>query len=104
MIHSMASCHDLSFLVPPDFKITDCIPRQFLVYCDSWNDTLQAACYLHARLPNELCHKIPWVHSGMSDAHKVEVVQGFQAGELFGIVCTDSLGMVCRSGYAKDTS
>ncbi len=37
---------------------------------------------------------IVWLHSGMSEHFKDQVVLQCQSGQMVGIVCTDTLGMV----------
>ena len=99
MKHTLKSCFDIVFLLPLDAKVDDkewieANISQFLVYCNSRNDTLRTARFLRARLPIEACNLVVWYHSGMSDTFKDAVVEAYEAGRIWGICCTDACSMV----------
>ncbi len=99
MKFTLQSCFDLAFLLPLDVKVDD--PAwiesnisQFLVYCNSCLDTIQTAKFLWSHLPWDSWDGVVWYHSGMSDASKKEVKEKFKSGQIWGICCTDTCGMV----------
>lgn len=53
MKHTISSCEDLAFLVPANLSSSDPPPPQFLVYCNSRNDAMRAARFMHARVSSE---------------------------------------------------
>jgi superfamily II DNA/RNA helicase len=40
---------------------------------------------------------IRWFHSGMTAHFKRETIKDLKQGKLWGVVCTDTAGMVCES-------
>lgn len=94
MKHSKESCQDLAFLVPEGLLETDPHPKRFLVYCNTRNDTVRAARFLHARASESMRKSVKWVHAGMSDEHCQGAVKDFAAGKVLGIIATDAIGMV----------
>ncbi|KAF8334020.1 P-loop containing nucleoside triphosphate hydrolase protein, partial [Cantharellus anzutake] len=93
MVHSKDSYLDLAFLVPLGLKAENPIPVPFLVYCNSREDARLSAEYLQSRVSRELRKKIVWVHSSMSDEHKIRIVQQFNEGNLIGLTSTETLGL-----------
>src|SRR5260370_10693936 len=93
MGHSKESCHDLAFLVPLGLKESDDMPMPFVVYHNSQDDAEQSARFLRSRVSSSLRRRIVWVHLGMSDQHKISVVEKFRDGELIGLTSTESLGL-----------
>jgi superfamily II DNA helicase RecQ len=93
MQHSKESCGDLGFLVPLGLKESDPPPIPFLMYCESRSDAKRSANFLRSRVCASLQEKVVWVHSGMSDGHKLQVVNSFK-GKLIGLMSTESLGLV----------
>ena len=95
MGHSKESCHDLAFLVPLGLKESDDMPTPFVVYCNSRDNAERSAGFLRSRVSSSSLRKrIVWVHSGMSDQHKLSVVEKFRDGKLIGLTSTESLGLV----------
>lgn len=95
MLHPKSLFLDLAFLVPDGTTPLNQVqlPR-FLVYFNSRQEAQGGGKYLRSRLPLAIRHLIVWVHAGMSDEHRKESLERFEAGLLIGIVCTDALGMV----------
>ncbi|KAF8327706.1 P-loop containing nucleoside triphosphate hydrolase protein, partial [Cantharellus anzutake] len=93
MKYSKDSCNDLGFLIPLGLKESDPPPIPFLVYCESRGDAERSANFLRSRVCASLQQKVVWVHSGMSDGHKLKVVNLFKEGKLIGLTSTESLGL-----------
>ncbi len=99
MQYTIASCHDLAFLVPLEAKTQNTewvhqeIP-QFLVYCNSCLDTEKTAKFLQSHLPNNECHQVIWFHLGMSETFKKDTIDAYEHSEILGICCTNMCGMV----------
>ncbi|KAF8333485.1 P-loop containing nucleoside triphosphate hydrolase protein, partial [Cantharellus anzutake] len=93
MQYSRNSCNDLGFLIPLGLKESDPPPVPFLVYCESRADAERSADFLRSRVCASLRERIVWVHSGMSDDHKLMVVKSFKEGNLIGLTSTESLGL-----------
>ena len=99
MESSIASCHDLAFLVPQHPHVTDeQMNTPFLVYCNSRQDTVRIGNYLRARLPLDRRDSIRWVHAGMSDNHRKVSVHMLEEGKLLVLMYTDALGMYMYVG------
>src|SRR5258708_22742367 len=99
MEHTLYSCFDIELIVRLDAQINNCKWIEanispFLLYCNSCTDTLKTACFLCTCLPAVACNWIVWYHSGMLEAFKEEVVNAFEAGQIWGVCCTDACGMV----------
>src|SRR5260370_23434486 len=88
MVQPKNSYKDRGFIISSDYP--DC---QFLVFCNSPQQTLEAGIHLQELLGDNQDQCV-WLHSGMSEQFKDEVVILFQNGKMMGMVCTDSLGMV----------
>lgn len=97
MKYPMNSFKDLAFLVPDDWKPGDPLPPKFLIFFDSIADSIEAARFLRARLPPEHRHKIKWFNSEMSGPFKDIESDALKLGNIWGLFCTDSFGMVCTS-------
>ncbi|KAF8330405.1 P-loop containing nucleoside triphosphate hydrolase protein, partial [Cantharellus anzutake] len=93
MQHSKESCSDLGFLVLLGLKESNPPPIPFLVYCESQSDAKWSANFLRSRVCTSLQEKVVWVHSGMSDGHKLQVVNSFKEGKLIGLTSTEALGL-----------
>ncbi|KAF8335734.1 P-loop containing nucleoside triphosphate hydrolase protein, partial [Cantharellus anzutake] len=93
MQYSKDSCNDLAFLVPLGLKESDPLPKPFLVYCESRADAERSAGFLRSRVCTMLRNRIIWVHSGMSDGHKLMAVKLLKEGKLIGLTSTESLGL-----------
>ena len=107
MEHTLGSCFDIAFLVPLDAQIDnrewiEANISPFLLYCNSHADTLKTARFLRTRLPAVARNRIVWYHSGMSEAFKEEVVDAFEAGQIWGVCCTDACGMVSVTVHIDD--
>ena len=92
--YPLSSFKDLLFLVPDFEGDSISAPKKFLVFFDSITEAVDAAHTLRDRLPVELHKKIPWLHSEMSPAFRTETTQKLADGEIWGLCCTDSFGMV----------
>ena len=96
MSYSKSSFMDLSFLVREALTLTavDERPPPFLVYCNSRAICEAVVSYLHGRVAADMKNSIIYAHSGMSDLHRKEAVEGLTNGTVIGIICTDALGLV----------
>lgn len=94
MQYPINSCRDLEFLVPSDLSASNPRPKRFVLYTNSRNHTMMCAEFLRKRVGPQFRSQIPWVHLGMSDAHRREVVKNLADGTVLGTVCTDALGLV----------
>ncbi|KAJ6472221.1 P-loop containing nucleoside triphosphate hydrolase protein [Mycena vitilis] len=94
MKYSMSSYKDLAFLIPEDWKPGDPLPSKFLIFLDSIADSIEAVKFLRARLPPEYRHKIKWFNSEMSSEFKDLESDALKSGQIWGLSCTDSFGMV----------
>lgn len=95
--HTMASYHDLGFLISEGWKPGDSIPPKFIIFFDSIAESVAAGEYLRSRLPPEYREKICWFHSDMTAEFRAEQTEKLHKGEIWGICATDSFGMVCPS-------
>jgi hypothetical protein len=101
MKYPISSFKDLAFLIRENWKPGDPPPPKFLIFFDSIADSIEAAKFLRARLPLEYRHKIKWFNSEMSSEFKDLESDGLKAGNIWGLSCTDSFGMV-RMPYQDD--
>jgi superfamily II DNA/RNA helicase len=72
-----------------------------MIFCNSRQDSQRMAEYLHSQLRPELQHKIVWFHSGMTQEFRTDMMEKLRRGELWGMCCTDAVGMVsslCLAG------
>jgi superfamily II DNA/RNA helicase len=97
MSHTLASLHDLAFIVPPGFCASSPPPPKFMLFMEMKDLCQRGATFLRRRLPLDLRHKIVWVHADMSRDHNQKALDRLRAGEIYGIVCTDVAGMVSPS-------
>lgn len=99
--HPVHSFHDLTFLIPDNFKVGDPAPPKFLVFFDKKKTAEDFVQYLRQRLPPELRDKVHWFHSTMTDNYRDDKFKSFKDDNLFGLACSDVFGMVscfvCRS-------
>lgn len=94
MKSSASSFRDLAFLVPGGPSATN---PQTIVYVNSRSEAEACVKYLRSRESSDITQSIIYVHSGMSELHRVEAVQGFKEGKITVIVATEALGLVrCR--------
>lgn len=91
--YAISSFKDLNFLIPEGWKPGLKIPK-FVVFFDSIEDSVKAAQRMQQRLPHEYWHKIIWINSDMTVALQEKATEEFARGELLGLYCTDSFGMV----------
>lgn len=93
--HSQSAFDDLDFLIPPTTERAsgDPIPK-FLVFFDDIKECVRAADHLRARLHPDEREKLHWFHAQMSEEFRQEDLAGFKGSELYGLMCTDSFGMV----------
>jgi hypothetical protein len=68
MQHPLNSYEDLGFIIKKNLGPGDTPPLKFLVFFNSRGEAQAGAEYLQARLSPELCDKVKWFHSGMTDS------------------------------------
>ena len=95
--HSLKSYTDLLFLIPVGWKPGMEAPPKFLVFFDSIAEAVEAGSVLRRQLPKEHRGKILWLHANMSAEFKAETTRKLACGEIWGLCCTDSFGMVSQS-------
>lgn len=93
IINSLASFADLAFLLR-DWKPGDPQPLKFLIFFDDINESVRAGLYLKSLLPPEYRHKINWFNSTMSNVFKNDETISLETGDAWGLLTTDSFGMV----------
>ncbi len=103
MKHAANSYEDLGFLVPKDWKEGDPLPPKFMVFFDSKKEAEAASRYLASRVSRELRGKLPWFHAGMTKFFRVDQVEQFTNGETWGLLATDSGGMVSKVRSVRST-
>ena len=84
---------DLKFLLR-DWKLGDPPPPKFLVFFDSIPESVQAGNFLRCLLPLDFRDRIKWFNSEMSDRFKLTETSKLSNGEIWGLMATDSFGMV----------
>jgi hypothetical protein len=95
MLHPANSYLDLAFLIPEHPPPGWRCPK-FLIFFDDIAESIVVANFLRKRLPPELRDKIVWFNADMSaEFCEVESMK-LKAGDVWGLCCTDSFGMVCR--------
>ena len=93
-ILNLISCfHDLAFLLC-NWKPGAPSPPKFVVFFNNINISVQAGRFLCCLLPREYQHQVKWFNSQMSERFKKKVVERFAWGEMWGLLATDSFGMV----------
>ncbi|QRV87678.1 Helicase conserved C-terminal domain [Ceratobasidium sp. AG-Ba] len=93
MQHSAQSFFDVAFLIPLGLTANSPRPRKFLLFMNSRDQCVDAGKFLRARLPLELRDKVVWVHADMSREFCAKALADLREGKIFGIVCTDVVGM-----------
>ena len=68
--------------------------RPFVVFFDSIEDSVRAAERMQQWLPPEHRKRIMWINSDTTAALREFATQEFARGEVLGLYCTDSFGMV----------
>ena len=93
MQYAISSFKDLDFLIPenwnPEIQI-----HPFVIFFDSIEDSVKAAERMQERLPPEHRKRIMWINSDTTAALRETATQEFARGNLLGLYCTDSFGMV----------
>ena len=89
---------DLNFLLH-GWKPGDPPPPKFIVFFDSIPESVQAGNFLRSLLPPEFRDRIKWFNSEMSDRFKSNETLRLSSGETWGLMATDSFGMVRASYY-----
>ena len=67
MEHPVGSYHDLTFIIKQHMSSNDPRPPKFLVFFNSHAEAQEGAEFLCQHLAPELCDKVKWFHSGMTD-------------------------------------
>lgn len=93
ILNPIRTFRDLSFLLC-DWKPGDPPPPKFLVFFDNINESVLAGLFLRSLLPKDQHHHIKWFNSEMSDRFKRNETGRLARGETWGLMATDSFGMV----------
>lgn len=97
MLYPAKSYLDLAFLIPekpPPGGWSNWLMPKFVIFFDNISDSMGAAKFLRARLPPELQHMVKWFNANMSaEFREVEGLK-LKDGDIWGLCCTDSFGMV----------
>ena len=96
ILNPIRSFRDLSFLLR-NWKLGSPPPPKFIVFFDNINTSIQAALFLRSLLPHEYQQRVKWFNSEMSDTFKRDEAARFACGETWGLMATDSFGMVGES-------
>lgn len=95
MKHAQNSYKDLAFLIPEGWTPRDPLPLgKFLIFFDSKAESVAAAEYLRGRLAIGDRHLIKWFNADMSSQYRVDEADALKEGQIWGLACTDSFGMV----------
>ncbi|KAG1754914.1 P-loop containing nucleoside triphosphate hydrolase protein [Suillus paluster] len=85
--------HDLTRVL--DMRLGDINPPQkFMIFTNSWTSAEMTCNRLCSDLPGHLRGKIFWFHSRMTMKFRINAMAKLQEGGLWGICCTDAVGMV----------
>ncbi len=93
MLNPRKSFIDLGFLLR-NWKPGNPPPPKFLVFFDSIPESIEAGLYLHTLLPPEYRDRVKWFNSDMSDRFKAQESLKLANHEIWGLMATDSFGMV----------
>jgi superfamily II DNA helicase RecQ len=93
MLNPRKTFVDLAFLLR-NWKPGDPPPPKFLIFFDNISESVEAGRYLCSLLPMEYRSCVQWFNSEMSDRFKVEETLKFINNEVWGLLATDSFGMV----------
>ena len=93
MQHPLHTFEDLAFLIPDNFS-PDNPPKKFLIFFDKIADSVKAGQFLRARLPVQYRQKIKWFNAHMTEQFRETELQAMKDGDTWGLLCTDSFGMV----------
>ncbi|KAI5999082.1 P-loop containing nucleoside triphosphate hydrolase protein, partial [Pisolithus albus] len=91
--YALNSFADLTFLIPPGFKVDDPPLPKFLIFFDDIPDSINVACVLRCCLPSELREKIRWFNADMSTTYKEDELRKLISSETWGLCTTTSFGM-----------
>ncbi|KIK72327.1 hypothetical protein PAXRUDRAFT_180866, partial [Paxillus rubicundulus Ve08.2h10] len=91
--YALNSYADLAFLIPTGWKAGDPPLPKFLVFFNDIQDAINAAWYLHSRLPPETRDLIKWFNADMTTAYKEAELTHLVSGETQGFATTESFGM-----------
>ncbi|KAG9315562.1 hypothetical protein JVU11DRAFT_3192 [Chiua virens] len=91
--YALNSYADLAFLIPTGWKTGDLLPPKFLIFFDNIQDVINAAWYLHSRLPVEKRDLVKWFNADMSPGYKEADLGYLISGEQCGFATTESFGM-----------
>lgn len=95
--YSAKSCKDLLPLLYPIPSATTC-PNRFIIYANSIAETERVATFLRGVLKEinpAFEEKVTYLHSLCSKEQISKVMKGLADGELWGVVATEVLGLVC---------
>ncbi|KAM6504004.1 P-loop containing nucleoside triphosphate hydrolase protein [Amanita muscaria] len=68
-------------------------PKKFMVFVNKRRESEEMAKWEWENLLPHLKEKIVWFHSGMSPEFHEDAIQRLQAGEIWGLMCTDAAGL-----------
>lgn len=90
--HSLQSHLDLKFLV--DGATEEIPPRTYMCFHNTRRQAEDAAMTLGSMLPQELQHKIVYIHAGMDPRWRRVMIIMLERGEIWGAHVTDAIGLV----------
>ena len=93
IINPIHSYCDLSFVLN-DWEPGKPPPPKFIIFFDNIRSSVDASNYLRGLLPRDQCYHVKWFNSDMSDEFKWRETERFACGETWGLLATDSFGMV----------
>jgi superfamily II DNA helicase RecQ len=102
IINPIHSYRDLSFVLH-DWEPGKPPPPKFIIFFDNIRNSVDAGNYLRSLLPRDHQYHVKWFNSDMSDEFKQKETERFTRGETWGLLATDSFGMVRSSLYPKQS-
>ena len=94
MVPPQNSYRDLRFVLPEQLNGSCVAPKRFLIFFNSRDEAEDSVKYFLTLLPRQHMQKIIWLHAGMTNKFCEESVKRLKKGEIWGICCTDAVGMV----------
>jgi superfamily II DNA helicase RecQ len=100
IVNPIHSYRDLSFVLH-DWEPGKPPPPKFIIFFDNIRNSVDAGNYLRSLLPKDQQCRVKWFNSDMSDDFKQRETERFSRGETWGLLATDSFGMVRSSLRCK---
>ena len=91
---SLKSMQDLDRIL--DFE-GDQPHTPFMVFVNGRDEAERLTKHVQSMVPQHLQDKFVWFHSGMSMDFRSAMIEKLREGELWGIFCTDTAGMVSHT-------